>query len=143
MVCEMKKNMQSTFEDDTCCVSNIIVYDKVSDDFIFLSIKGTCPNQNLVAHHQFLDNLPGKAFETHWQFTGILIIYNGRHAKSKYLNIATSVEIFRTRFSRPLKLIFFQVFAIFHKPSYTKGLWKIAKIHNHLAKFSVKNDPGK
>ena len=69
--------------------TNIIVYDKVSDDFIFLSIKGTCPNQNLVAHHQFLDNLPGKAFETHWQFTGILIIYNGRHAKSKYLNIAT------------------------------------------------------
>ena len=63
--------------------------DKVSDDFIFLSIKGTCPNQNLVAHHQFLDNLPGKAFKTHWQFTGILIIYNGRHAKSKYLNIAT------------------------------------------------------
>ena len=43
------------------CVSNIIVYDKVSDDFIFLSIKGTCPNQNLVSHHQFLDNLPGKA----------------------------------------------------------------------------------
>ena len=80
----------------------------MSDDFIFLSIKGTCPNQNLVAHHQFLDNLPGKAFETHWQFTGILIIYNGRHAKSKYLNIATSVEIFRTRFSRPLKLIFFK-----------------------------------
>ena len=35
--------------------------DKVSDDFIFLSIKGTCPNQNLVAHHQFLENLPGKA----------------------------------------------------------------------------------
>ena len=52
---------QSTFEDDICCVSNIIVYDKVSDDFIFLSIKGTCPNQNLVSHHQFLDNLPGKA----------------------------------------------------------------------------------
>ena len=39
----------------------IIVYDKVSDDFIFLSIKGTRPNQNLVSHHQFLDNLPGKA----------------------------------------------------------------------------------
>ena len=53
--------MQSTFEDDICCVSNIIVYDKVSDDFIFLSIKGTCPNQNLVAHYQFLENLPGKA----------------------------------------------------------------------------------
>ena len=86
---QRKHCMQSTFEDDICCVSNIIVYDKVSDDFIFLSIKGTCPNQNLVAHHQFLDNLPGKAFETHWQFTGILIIYNGRHAKSKYLNIAT------------------------------------------------------
>ena len=58
---QRKHCMQSTFEDDICCVSNIIVYDKVSDDFIFLSIKGTCPNQNLVAHHQFLDNLPGKA----------------------------------------------------------------------------------
>ena len=80
---QRKHCMQSTFEDDICCVSNIIVYDKVSDDFIFLSIKDTCPNQNLVAHHQFLENLPGKAFETHWQFTGILIIYNGRHAKSK------------------------------------------------------------
>ena len=63
--------------------------DELSNDFIFLSIKDKCPNQNLVAHHQFLENLPGKAFETHWQFTGILIIYNGRHAKSKYLNIAT------------------------------------------------------
>ena len=115
----------------------IIVYDKVSNDFIFLSIKDKSPNQNLVAHHQFLENLPGKAFETHWQFTGILIIYNGRHAKSKYLNIATSVEIFRTRFSRPLKLIFFQVLAIFHKPSYTKDLWKIAKSHNHSAKSCV------
>ena len=30
--------------------------------------------------------------ETHWQFTGILPIYNGRHASSKYLNIATSGE---------------------------------------------------
>ena len=58
---QRKHCMQSTFEDDICCVSNIIVYDKVSDDFIFLSIKGTCPNQNLVSHHQFLDNLPGKA----------------------------------------------------------------------------------
>ena len=27
--------------------------------------------------------------------------------------------------------------------SCTKGVWKIAKSHNHLAKFSVKNDPGK
>ena len=88
---QRKHCMQSTFEDDICCVSNIIVYDKVSNDFIFLSIKDKCPNQNLVAHHQFLENLPGKAFETHWQFTGILIIYNGRHAKSKYLNIETSV----------------------------------------------------
>ena len=34
-------------------------------------------------------------------------------------------------------------FAIFHTPSYTKGVWKIAKSHNHLAKFSVKNDCGK
>ena len=58
---QRKHCMQSTFEDDICCVSNIIVYDKVSDDFIFLSIKDTCPNQNLVAHHQFLENLPGKA----------------------------------------------------------------------------------
>ena len=53
--------LEKSPKDDICCVSNIIVYDKVSDDFIFLSIKGTCPNQNLVAHHQFLDNLPGKA----------------------------------------------------------------------------------
>ena len=30
-----------------------------------------------------------KMLKSHWQFTGILIIYNGRHAKSKYLNIAT------------------------------------------------------
>ena len=62
--------------------------------------------------------------QAHWQFTGIQLIYNGRHAKSKYLNIATFGE--KIGFSRPLKLIF-HVFAIFHKPSHTKGLWKIAK----------------
>ena len=72
----------------------------MSDDFIFLSIKDTCPNQNLVAHHQFLENLPGKAFETHWQFTGILIIYNGRHAKSKYLNIREAFKNYLADFFR-------------------------------------------
>ena len=72
---QRKHCMQSTFEDDICCVSNIIVYDKVSDDFIFLSIKDTCPNQNLVTHHQFLENPPGKASMyafTHLKLTGNL-----------------------------------------------------------------------
>ena len=41
-----------------------------------------------------------------------------------------------------LKTIFFNGFAIFHRHTHTKGLWKIAKFHNHLVKFCVKNDPG-
>ena len=45
--------------------------------------------------------------ETHWQFTGILPIYNGIHAESKYLNIVTSVEIFRSRFSSVFSLAHF------------------------------------
>ena len=45
--------------------------------------------------------------------------------------------------NKALKTHFFNVFAIFHTPSCTKGVWKIAKSHNHLAKFSVKSDPGK
>ena len=36
--------------------------------------------------------------ETHSQFTGILPIYNSRHAKSKYLNIVTSGEKIQDRF---------------------------------------------
>ena len=31
--------------------------------------------------------------------------------------------------------------AIFHKPSHTKGLWKIAKSHNHLVKLCRMNGP--
>ena len=83
-----------------------------------------------LGHHQFLENLPGKAFETHWQFTGILIIYNGRHAKSKYLNIVTSVEIFRTRFSRPLKLIFFKFSQFSINPH-------IPRVYGKLPKFII------
>ena len=59
-------NEKKTFIPHSHNIISILIHrhsysDKVSDDFIFLSIKGTCPNQNLVAHHQFLDNLPGKA----------------------------------------------------------------------------------
>ena len=32
--------------------------------------------------------------------------------------------------------------ASIYDPLVYEGLWKIAKSHNHLAKFSVKNDPG-
>ena len=45
--------MQSAFEDDIYYVSNIVVYDKVSDNSIFLPLTDVCPNQNLVVHHQF------------------------------------------------------------------------------------------
>ena len=31
---------------------------------------------------------------------------------------------------------------IFHTPSHTKGVWKNAQSHNHLAKFCVWSDPG-
>ena len=45
--------MQSAFEDDIYYVSNIVVYDKVSDNFIFFPLTDVCPNQILVVHHKF------------------------------------------------------------------------------------------
>ena len=51
-------------------------------------IKHTKKLKEIPSRH-VLENLPGKSkhlclytSETHWQFTGILPIYNGRHAKS-------------------------------------------------------------
>ena len=103
--------------------------------------------QNLVAHYQFLENLPGKA--SMYAFMHLKLISNLQGfyqyimADMLIITRAEIMKIFRGHFSRHLKFIFFKFFAIFHKPSHTKGLWKIAKNHNHLAKFSVKNDPGK
>ena len=74
-------------------------------------IKHTKKLKKIPSRH-FLENLLEKSkhlclytSETHWQFTGILPIYNGRHAKSYNSRLQ---KIFRNRFSRPLKLIFFK-----------------------------------
>ena len=60
-------------------------------------------NLKEIPSRHVLENLPEKASIyafIHLKLIGNLQGYNGRHAKSKYLNIATSVEIFRSRFSR-------------------------------------------
>ena len=76
-----------------------------------LKIKHTKNLKEIPSRH-FLENLLEKSkhsclytSETHWQFTGILPIYNGRHAKFHNSKLQ---KIFRDRFSRPLKLIFFK-----------------------------------
>ena len=54
----MKKK---TFIPHSHNIISIQIHRHSQPDFISLSIKGMCPNQNLVAHYQFLDNLTGKA----------------------------------------------------------------------------------
>ena len=41
--------------------------------------------------------------ETHWQFTGIQLIYNGRHAKSKYFNMSHSQMLGKFEYGLPAK----------------------------------------
>ena len=48
--------------------------------------------------------MPLNTSETHWQFTGLQLVYNGRRAKSKYINIAKSGEKIRDHFKRKILL---------------------------------------
>ena len=68
---------------------------------------------------------------THWQFTGILPIYNGRHSKSKYLNIAKSGEKIQDRFKRKVLLNDYDFWQFSINPWYMRVYGKLRKLEKN------------